>query len=141
MKLIDSGGFPAINAKVNPLIHAIYGKSCVLREMYLSTESVFGGQLDDKKAWSPLYDLIFYEVQTIHGIKPLYEMIPGEIGSLVVSTPDLPRYANGDLILAFEAPYFRCIGRENTQLQAYNFCKLYGKKFISVPKSKLTTYK
>jgi hypothetical protein len=34
------------------------------------------------------------------------------MGSLVVSTPVLPRYRIGDLILAFEPPYFRCIGRD-----------------------------
>ena len=42
----------------------------------------------------------------------LHEMKPGEMGSLVVSTPILPRYKIGDLILAFQSPYFRCIGRE-----------------------------
>jgi hypothetical protein len=141
MKLLDSGGYPSIHSKLFPVTHDYYGKSCVVRDMYVSTESVFGTQLDDKKAWAPFYDLIFFEVQTIHGIKQLHEMLPGEIGSLVVSTFDLPRYANGDLILAFDPPYFRCIGRENTQLQAYNFCKLYGKSFISIPKHKLTLYK
>jgi hypothetical protein len=34
------------------------------------------------------------------------------MGSLVVSTPILPRYKIGDLILAFRPPYFRCIGRD-----------------------------
>lgn len=36
----------------------------------------------------------------------------GEIGSLVVSTPILPRYRIGDTILAFRSPCFRCIGRD-----------------------------
>jgi len=39
-------------------------------------------------------------------------MRPGEIGSLIVTTPILARYQIGDLILAFEPPYFRCIGRD-----------------------------
>jgi hypothetical protein len=42
----------------------------------------------------------------------LYEMEPGEMGSLIVSTPTLARYEIGDLVLAFRPPYFRCIGRE-----------------------------
>lgn len=42
----------------------------------------------------------------------LYEMQPGELGSLVVSTPILPRYKIGDLNKACDAPYFHCIGRE-----------------------------
>jgi hypothetical protein len=42
----------------------------------------------------------------------LHEMQPGEYGSLVISTPVLPRYRIGDLIRAFDPPYYRCIGRE-----------------------------
>jgi len=41
----------------------------------------------------------------------MHEMKPGEMGGLVVSTPIFPRYRIGDLIRAFEPPYFRCIGR------------------------------
>jgi hypothetical protein len=39
----------------------------------------------------------------------------------VVSTVILPRYKIGDLILAFDAPYFRCIGRDQrfTRLRYY----------------------
>jgi hypothetical protein len=39
-------------------------------------------------------------------------MQQGEMGSLIVSTPILPRYKIGDAILAMRPPYFRCIGRE-----------------------------
>ena len=42
----------------------------------------------------------------------LHELKPGEMGSLVVSTPVLARYKIGDLILALQPPYFRCIGRQ-----------------------------
>ena len=42
----------------------------------------------------------------------LHELQPGEVGSLVVSTPVLARYKIGDLILALKPPYFRCIGRQ-----------------------------
>jgi hypothetical protein len=73
---------------------------------------MFGQQLDEKRAWVPNYDMFFFEVQTRTGIKLLHEMRPGETGSLVVSTPVLPRYRIGDTILALKPPYFRCIGRE-----------------------------
>jgi hypothetical protein len=43
----------------------------------------------------------------------LHEMRAGEIGSLVVSTPILPRYKISDMILAFRPSYFRCIGRDH----------------------------
>ncbi|MBS3784085.1 MAG: hypothetical protein KGY78_06545, partial [Anaerolineae bacterium] len=56
------------------------------------------------------------EVRTALGsgaeTKMLHEMEPGEMGSLVVSTPVLPRYKIGDLIVAFRPPFFRCIGRD-----------------------------
>ena len=73
---------------------------------------MFGQQRDERRAWVPNYDLFFFEVETRSGIKMLHEMRPGEMGSLVVSTPILARYKIGDLILAFQPPYFRCIGRD-----------------------------
>jgi hypothetical protein len=73
---------------------------------------MFGQQLDEKRTWTPNYDLFFFEVATPSGIKMLHEMRPGEMGGLIVSTPILPRYRIGDLIRAYEPPYFRCIGRE-----------------------------
>jgi hypothetical protein len=73
---------------------------------------MFGQQRDRNRAWVPNYDLFFFEVLTRSGVKMLHEMRPGEMGSLVVSTPIFPRYKIGDQILALREPYFRCIGRE-----------------------------
>jgi hypothetical protein len=75
---------------------------------------MFGQQRDEKRAsrTRPNYDLFFFEVETRSGIKMLHEMRPGEMGRMVVSTPVLPRYKIGDLIRAFQPPYFRCIGRD-----------------------------
>jgi hypothetical protein len=84
----------------------------VIREIYGATEGMFGQQMDERRAWVPNYDLFFLEVETRSGIKMLHEMRPREMGSLVVSTPILPRYRIGDRILALRPPYFRCIGRE-----------------------------
>jgi hypothetical protein len=86
--------------------------AAAIREIYGATEGMFGQQRDRNRAWVPNYDQFFFEVQTRSGIKMMHEMKPGEMGSLVVSTPVLPRYKIGDLIRAFRAPYFRCIGRE-----------------------------
>jgi len=105
------GSVAGINTKYQPALNALYGKAAI-REIYGATEGMFGQQRDEKRAWTPNYDLFFFEVLTRRGVKMLHEMQPGEMGSLVVSTPVLPRYKIGDLILAFEAPYFRCIGRE-----------------------------
>ena len=51
----------------------------------------------------PNYDLFFFEVETRTGIKMLHEMRPDEMGSLVVSTPILPRYGSATGMLAVRA--------------------------------------
>jgi hypothetical protein len=110
-QIMTLGSVPGINTRHQAALNALYGPASI-REIYGATEGMFGQQLDNKRAWTPNYDLFFFEVATRNGVKMLHEMHPGEIGGLVVSTPILPRYRIGDLIMAFEAPYFRCIGRE-----------------------------
>jgi hypothetical protein len=79
---------------------------------------MFGQQRDEKRAWVPNYDQFLFEVQTRSSINMLHEMQAptrwslGEMGSLIVSTPILPRHKIGDLIRALRPPYFRCIGRD-----------------------------
>jgi len=110
-QIVTLGSVPGINTKYVPALRSLYGP-VEIREIYGATEGMFGQQLDEKRAWTPNYDLFFFEVETRDGIKMLHEMRPGEMGGLVVSTPILPRYRIGDLILAVQPPYFRCIGRE-----------------------------
>jgi hypothetical protein len=110
-QVMTLGSVAGINTKYAPALSALYGNPAI-REIYGATEGMFGQQMDEKRAWTPNYDIFFFEVQTRSGIKMLHEMKPGEMGSLVVSTPVLPRYRIGDLILAMKMPYFRCIGRE-----------------------------
>jgi hypothetical protein len=119
-QIMTLGSTPGINTRYQPALNATYGPAAI-REIYGATEGMFGQQRDENRAWSPNYDLFFFEVQTLSGVKMLHEMRPGEIGTLVVSTPILPRYRIGDLILALEPPYFRCIGRERwwTPLRYY----------------------
>jgi phenylacetate-coenzyme A ligase PaaK-like adenylate-forming protein len=105
------GSVPGINTRYLPALRAMYG-SVAVREIYGATEGMFGQQRDEERAWVPNYDLFFFEVATSTGVKMLHEMHPGEMGSFIVSTPILPRYRIGDLIRAFEPPYFRCIGRD-----------------------------
>lgn len=110
-QVMTLGSVPGINTKHQPSLNAMYGPA-VIREIYGTTEGMFGQQLDEKRAWVPNYDLFFFEVLVGSRVKLLHEMKPGERGSLIVSTPILARYRIGDLILAKEPPYFRCIGRE-----------------------------
>ncbi len=110
-QIMTLGSAPGINTRYASALRALYGPA-EIREIYGTTEGIFGQQRDDQRAWVPNYDLFFFEVETRNGIKMIHEMRPGEMGSLIVSTPILPRYRIGDLILAFKPPYFRCIGRE-----------------------------
>jgi hypothetical protein len=126
------GSVPGINTRLAPSLNAFYGDAAI-REIYGATEGMFGQQLDEKRAWSPNYDLFFFEIRVENEIKPLYMMKPGEMGSLIVSTPVLARYEIGDLILAFKQPYFRTIGRKDWltplryvwyEFSTFNFGKL-----------------
>ena len=110
-QVMTLGSVPGINTRYEPSLRALYGPVAI-REIYGATEGMFGQQLDENRAWTPNYDLFLFEVQTAGGMKMLHEMRPGEIGSLVVSTPVLARYKIGDTLLAFRPPYFRCIGRD-----------------------------
>ncbi len=110
-KVVTLGSVPNINITYVPMLQALYGRVAI-REIYGATEGMFGQQRDERRAWVPNYDLFFFEVETRSGIKMMHEMRPGEMGSLVVSTPILPRYRIGDRLLALRPPYFRCIGRE-----------------------------
>ena len=110
-QVMTLGSVPGINTRYEPALTALYGPVAI-REIYGTTEGMFGQQRDGKRAWVPNYDLFFFEVETRSGVKMLYEMRPGDVGSLVVSTPIFPRYKIGDQILACRAPYFRCIGRD-----------------------------
>jgi hypothetical protein len=111
IRVMTLGSVPGINTKYAPKLRAMFGPVDIV-EIYGATEGMFGQQVDDRRAWVPNYDLFVFEVETRRGIKMLHEMEPGETGSLVVSTPILPRYQIGDLIRAFDRPYFRCIGRD-----------------------------
>lgn len=110
-EIMTLGSTPGINTRYRPALQALYG-AVVIREIYGATEGIFGQQRDRRRAWVPNYDQFFFEVETRSGLKMLHEMRPREIGRLIVSTPTLPRYKIGDVILAFREPYFRCIGRD-----------------------------
>jgi hypothetical protein len=110
-QIMTLGSVPGINTHHQPALNALYGPAAI-REIYGATEGMFGQQRDERRAWVPNYDLFFLEVETRVGIKMLHEMRAGETGSLIVSTPILPRYKIGDTLLAFQPPYFRCIGRD-----------------------------
>ena len=112
MRAIAATSVPGIHTQYKPALRALYGPVDVV-EMYIATEGTFAQQRDERCLLVPNLDLYVFEVLQRDGqVKMLHEMRPGEYGSLVVSTPVLPRYRIGDLVRAFDPPYFRCIGRE-----------------------------
>jgi hypothetical protein len=112
MRTIAATSVPGIHTKYEPALQALYGPVEVV-EMYIATEGTFAQQRDGRCLLVPNFDLYVLEVLVSGGqVKMLHELRPGEYGSLVVSTPVLPRYRIGDLVRAFDPPYFRCIGRE-----------------------------
>jgi hypothetical protein len=112
LRAIAATSVPGIQTKYRPALRALYGPADIV-EMYIATEGTFGQQRDERRLLVPNYDLYVLEVLLQGGrVKMLHEMQPGEYGSLIVSTPVLPRYRIGDLVRAFDPPYFRCIGRE-----------------------------
>jgi hypothetical protein len=112
MRAIAATSVPGIHTKYKPALRALYGPVDVI-EMYIATEGTFAQQRDERRLLVPNFDLYVLEVLTTGGqVKMLHEMSPGEYGSLIVSTPVLPRYRIGDLVRAFDPPHFRCIGRE-----------------------------
>lgn len=120
VQIATLGSTPGINTKLAPALKALYGDMAI-REIYGATEGMFGQQRDARRAWVPNYDLFLFEVRLRSGVKLLHEMRPGETGSLIVSTPVLPRYEIGDLIRALRLPYFRCIGRMRWWTLPYYF--------------------
>lgn len=112
LRVIAATSVPGIHTKYKPALRALYGPVDIV-EMYIATEGTFAQQRDERRLLVPNYDLYVFEVIASGGrVKMLHEMHPGEYGSLIVSTPVLPRYRIGDLVRAFDPPYFRCIGRE-----------------------------
>ena len=94
-----------------PALRALYG-AVDLVEMYASAEAILAQQLDERPYVVPNYDGLLFEAQTRRGMVMLHDMYRGERGSLVVSTPILPRYRIGDVLMCYGQPYFRCLGRE-----------------------------
>lgn len=112
MRLIAATSVPGIHTRYKPALRALYGPTDIV-EMYIATEGTFAQQRDERCLLVPNYDLYVFEAQGGDGkVKMLHEMRPGEYGSLIVSTPVLPRYRISDLVRAFDPPYFRCIGRD-----------------------------
>ena len=111
IEVIFSTSVPKIHTRYKGSLQKMYGEVPIV-EMYTATEGAFGQQKDEFPYFQPNYDLYYYEVKAGNKIKNLYQLERGQWGSLVVSTPILPRYEIGDLIEGMGKNYFRVFGRD-----------------------------
>ncbi len=111
MSVLVPTSVAGILTRYRPALRALYG-DVDLAEMYATTEAIFAQQRDERPYVVPNYDGLLFEAQTRRGMVMLHDMYRGERGSLVVSTPILPRYRIGDVVMCYGQPYFRCLGRE-----------------------------
>jgi hypothetical protein len=111
MSVVVPTSVAGILTRYRPALRALYG-DVDLAEMYATTEAIFAQQHDERPYVVPNYDGLLFEAQTRRGMVMLHDMYRGERGSLVVSTPILPRYRIGDVVMCYGQPYFRCLGRE-----------------------------
>ena len=89
------------------------GKKLMLLKGMARQKGVFMAQVNEKPTLSPFYGAILYEVFDGKGVKPLHQMKRREMGYLVVSTPTLPRYWMGDVVLCLEdSRRFSVVGRD-----------------------------
>jgi len=54
--------------------------------LYGATEALIGMQMDKKPYIVPFYNACFFEVITKRGVKMLYELEEGELGTLITSS-------------------------------------------------------
>ena len=111
LDVIVASSAPRIQSVYKSKLKAMYGESVSIVEIYGATEGVFAQQLDEKPYVTPNYDKYFLEVLSKGEFKMLYELKKGDYGRLIVSTPSLPRYDIGDIIVCYGENYFRVIGR------------------------------
>jgi hypothetical protein len=113
ISVLMCSGALSIHAKYKLALRELFG-DCIILEHYEAAEGTFAQQIDEDPFLVPNYDLYFYELQTKAGIKPLYAAVPGEAGSLIISSTVLPRYKIGDTIKCMTHNKFVVIGREGS---------------------------
>jgi len=105
------GNVADIHTKYAPALKALYG-DVIITEKYEGAEGVYAQQLDEQPYVVPNYDAYLFEVEIGWETKMLHQLKPGQYGSLIVSSPVLPRYKVGDLIRCMGESHYCVIGKE-----------------------------
>jgi len=113
MELLLIAGVPHIREAYVPELAKYYGKTALPVELYGATEGLFAATLAEEPYLVPFYHAYLFEVRVGRRVKALHEMKAGELGSLIVSTPVLPRYEIDDLVVCHaNGLYFSVPGRD-----------------------------
>ncbi len=128
IKVVLATGVPYIHDYYSDLLYKLYGDQISIVELYGSTEALIAMQIDDNPYVAPFYNQYFLEVKVNGKVKMLFEMVDGEIGSLIISNSILPRYYIGDLIECIEeGKYFKLHGRD----KIFNRLRINFENFIN----------
>jgi hypothetical protein len=84
----------------------------VIREFYCAAEGIFAWQEEGQSELSWNSSTCFFELEIAKIIKPLSRTVPGESGSLIVSSEVFPRYQIGDFVLCHPNGQLQVLGKD-----------------------------
>lgn len=104
-------GLPEIGSFFTPELHRLV-PAVVIREFYSAAEGIFAWQEDGQSELSWGSSTCFFELEIAKIIKPLSRTVPGESGTLIVSSEVFPRYRIGDFVLCHPNGRLQVLGKD-----------------------------
>lgn len=104
-------GLPEIGSFFAPELSRLV-PAIEVREFYSAAEGIFAWQKDEQPGLSWDSSTCFFELETAKTIKPLSRVVPGESGSLIVSSEVFPRYRIGDFVLCDPNGRLQVLGKD-----------------------------
>lgn len=104
-------GLPEIGSFFTPELRRLV-PAVVIREFYSAAEGIFAWQEDGQSELSWGSSTCFFELEIAKIIKPLSCTVPGESGSLIVSSEVFPRYRIGDFVLCHPNGRLQVLGKD-----------------------------
>lgn len=104
-------GLPEISSFFAPELSRLV-PAVVIREFYSAAEGIFAWQEDGQLELSWDSSTCFFELEIAKIIKPLSQTVPGESGSLIVSSEVFPRYRIGDFVLCHPNGQLQVLGKD-----------------------------
>lgn len=104
-------GLPEIGSFFAPELNRL-GPAIAIREFYCAAEGIFAWQEEGQSELSWNSSTCFFELEIAKIIKPLSRTVPGESGSLIVSSEVFPRYQIGDFVLCHPNGQLQVLGKD-----------------------------